>query len=499
MPKKGTKKGGGKQAGLTEEERLLNMQQKAKAEEEMAKRKEDMLTQFLKDKLQKEERNSRVNLYKLREKWRALLRQGRAADLRSDIAVLSQNFERVLDSKNSVIQCLVSDLNEADEQSAQAWRSHLQCLDQLLELQRSRLSALEMQWNSSVEELSSEYSTERQQILAVYQQQRAYLENVNLAMEEQYCEMEDKARQDYLSTHAEIKNKSIEEKHTLRIQLEGKVEHIFSQHQQLQQNYTETSGDRRVAFEALRARDKHCTQEIDRQTRRLQKMQDSISALRSQLSASQKESESVSRGLRGARDEVAHKTRLLKDQLSSAQTINRKLLTTLIVQSDAAAKKLQGIIAKGEKLLRLSEMCRKLETEREKVLPFSSSSLSSEEQSEIRASAEEPLSVELAKALLDFSDLERFWQRYVKVRMERLILGREKAVLSEENKHLRMQLRQYLDGISVNDKSLYSQSSLLVVSRPKLEPPTTTSAHRAETQPQCENTHAYTNTTLGFK
>lgn len=45
MPKKGGK---GKQAAMTEEERLLYMQQKAQAEEEMAKRKEDMLTQFLK-------------------------------------------------------------------------------------------------------------------------------------------------------------------------------------------------------------------------------------------------------------------------------------------------------------------------------------------------------------------------------------------------------------------------------------------------------------------
>ena len=33
---------------MTEEERLLYMQQRAQAEDEMAKRKEDMLTQFLK-------------------------------------------------------------------------------------------------------------------------------------------------------------------------------------------------------------------------------------------------------------------------------------------------------------------------------------------------------------------------------------------------------------------------------------------------------------------
>ena len=49
MPKKGVKKGaGGKQSAMTEEERLVYMQQKAHAEDELARRKEDMLTQFLK-------------------------------------------------------------------------------------------------------------------------------------------------------------------------------------------------------------------------------------------------------------------------------------------------------------------------------------------------------------------------------------------------------------------------------------------------------------------
>lgn len=47
MPKK-AKKGGGKGGGKTEEEKLLYLQQRAQAEEEMAKQKEEILTQFLK-------------------------------------------------------------------------------------------------------------------------------------------------------------------------------------------------------------------------------------------------------------------------------------------------------------------------------------------------------------------------------------------------------------------------------------------------------------------
>ena len=46
MPKKGKKSG--KLAKMSEEERILYMEQQRLAEEEMKKKKEDMLTQFLK-------------------------------------------------------------------------------------------------------------------------------------------------------------------------------------------------------------------------------------------------------------------------------------------------------------------------------------------------------------------------------------------------------------------------------------------------------------------
>lgn len=56
------------------------------------------------DKLQKEEKNTAVNLLKLNEGWRSILRQTRAAELRKDITVLSQTFERQLDGLNNVIK-----------------------------------------------------------------------------------------------------------------------------------------------------------------------------------------------------------------------------------------------------------------------------------------------------------------------------------------------------------------------------------------------------------
>ena len=46
------------------------------AEEENRKKKEELLTQFLKDKLSKEEKANEFNKLKLQNQWRSIMREG---------------------------------------------------------------------------------------------------------------------------------------------------------------------------------------------------------------------------------------------------------------------------------------------------------------------------------------------------------------------------------------------------------------------------------------
>ena len=70
-----------------------------------------------------------------------------------------------------------------------------------------------------------------------------------------------------------LSTQNLEEKHYLRMQLEGKVEELWKRFQQALRNYTEATEDRKIAFEALKLRDEKSTKEIERQMRKLQKMQ----------------------------------------------------------------------------------------------------------------------------------------------------------------------------------------------------------------------------------
>ncbi|NXU92516.1 DRC2 protein, partial [Xiphorhynchus elegans] len=107
-----------------------------------------------------------------------------------------------------------------------------------------------------------------------------------------------------------------------------------------------------------------------------------------------------------------------------------------------------------QRILRLAEMCRRLETEEEKVLPFYPSSLAEGELQDARRALEETPVEPLARAVQDYVGLERFWQRFNKAKLEEKVLDQIRMALANRNQHLRELLQQYLAGVSLSRKVL---------------------------------------------
>ncbi|CAH2224266.1 dynein regulatory complex subunit 2 [Pelobates cultripes] len=462
MPKKGKKKSG-KLSRMSEEERLIYMQQKMLAEEEQNKKKEDMLMQFLKDKLSKEESCSIINLNKLNVQWRSVLREVKTKELQKDIEILSQTFERVVDCKDSVIKSLAKDVEESEEQYTHALRSHLQNIDQLLELQRERIALLKEEYQQELDAVQKEFETERKMIIEHMETEASYLQNVILAMEQNITEAESESKMEFQNMRDEIKNKNLEEKHALRLLLEGSVEDLWKQFQLALKNYTDSTDDRRIAYEALKAKDEKSALEIEMQMKKLQKIQDSIASLKNKISVHARESEEQNRRLREKKEVMLKQFQKLKSQMNQARSSEHSRLATLTVQSNATLKELQRIINKGESILRVAEMCRKLETEEEKVLPFYPSSLSAEEMEAVEKVSMAKPSEQLALLMQDYIALDQFWKRYNKVLLEQCALEREKTLLTQDNQNLRIMLKQYLDGISVSEEVLSQENPLLIL------------------------------------
>ncbi|XP_059969110.1 dynein regulatory complex subunit 2 isoform X2 [Mesoplodon densirostris] len=459
-----SKKGKKAKMPLSDEEQLLLFQQKLLAEEEMAKKKERLLNQFLQDKLAKEEHNSALNLKKINTQWRTVLREVKTRELHKDIEILSQTFERVVDCKDSVIKSLVKDLSEAEEQYAHALRSHLHNIDRLLALQRCRLSLLEESYNVELEALTKEFETERKTIIDQHEKEIHYLQDVFMAMEQNCIDSEYESKLEFQSMWDDLKNKNLEEKHFLRLQHEHIVEDLWRRFQDALKNYTDATEDRKIAFETLK---------------------DSIIILKGKIVVHGRESEEQNQDIRDDKELVLVQLRKLKAQRTQARGISQENLVKLTLESNATLKALRKIVDKGEKVLKLAEICRKFETEEEKVLPFYSSVLTPEEQEDIEKIDPEGFNEELGKVIMDYIGMENFWKRYNKVKLEQLSLQHRRAQLLEINEKLREMLKQYLDGISVSDEVLSQLSPRFIVNhRSNLpQPPSTPTAQPGDQKP----------------
>ncbi|KAM7403783.1 hypothetical protein PAMA_004289 [Pampus argenteus] len=453
MPKK-AKKGGGKGSGKTEEERLLYMQQRAQAEEEMAKRKEEILTLFLKDKLQKEEKNTTVNLLKLNEGWRAILRQTRAAELRNDVTVLSQTFERQLDGLQSIIKTLERDLQEAERQSARVRRIHLQQVERLWAQQDKRMLFVQQQWERSLQDLCSTYSTERKHMSRQTRQQQADLEDAAFTLEQKHKEVLIEIHRLYGESMASYKNAFQERTSALLLHNKFKLQEMTCQNKEALELYTHKAKN----LGGHISRNRMVIHKLDAERKNMKQLQDFIFNIQEKLDSSKTENESVTQDLTAAKDEVNRKTHKLRDQLTQAHAAARKQLTDLTVHSAAASKKLQTVIAKGERVLRVAEMCHKLESEQENVFTSSTTDELSQEMEEV------------AKETSTFPELQQVMQRCNVALLQRQALKKNREYLSRENQQLRLQLRQHLDAMTISDNALDGCHALLNVYRA----PTTT-------------------------
>ena len=64
-----------KLAKMSEEERVAYLEQQKQLAEENQRKKEEMLSRFLKEKLVKEEKASKLNMVKIQNQWRDIMRK----------------------------------------------------------------------------------------------------------------------------------------------------------------------------------------------------------------------------------------------------------------------------------------------------------------------------------------------------------------------------------------------------------------------------------------
>merc|ERR1719221_2369475 len=418
---------------------------------------------------QLELKNTKYNMSKIQESWLKIMRSNTTKNLKKQVEIISQNHDRDVDRKDAILQMLDRDLDEAEEQRQVAVRSHLLNTDRLLEIQQSRLLALEHDFKRDVATLMEEFRIEREQI-----QEKHALEKRELTLIVQQVEHDEKNREqadltDHQSQFEMIRNRNIEEDHQMKSNLEEKIEETRAKCKeklQLYQNQTESNTSE---YKTYLQRDAKLSKQVERKLRQVERMQASIQHWKLKIAQNRQECEERNAQLRTEKDHIAKHFQELKAKMNHSRTEEKKRLADLSQNARNCTQSLHEQLGLAERIIKTAELCRKFETEREKVLPFYlSRDLMTEFEEGDLDFGDEDLKEEIRKELTDvgideWPYLDNFFKRYNKVKLDHLAIDQEGKRLNKENVQLRSILKQFLDGVSVNEDVLSAPNPLLVV------------------------------------
>ncbi|XP_072304530.1 dynein regulatory complex subunit 2-like [Eucyclogobius newberryi] len=402
-------------------DRAVNLKQMAQAEVLL-----EIKTCSLRDKLQDEEKNSVLNRLKLKDSWRSTLRQSKATDIKKDMDVQQQTFERQVDTLDSIIKNLGVNVDEADNQLAQLHRAHLKQIQTLQELQKKCMDYLEQGWKNTMDTIQNQYTSHREQITAEIQQQHQDIEDNSFLNQYKYDAM--------MREIADLYKRGMSFYQNLYLKNIDKLEKIpdaqRKKHQQLLQNHIA----KRQELDSL-IKDNHDNIESkDKTNAKLQHLQKKLLKLQTLHSLGDDGLSEIEQQLSVTNEGV----KTLRAEMELERCRSRKSLIALTVDSDKAAKKLQNVVNTGERILRLAKLSKKLE---DKML--------------ITEELEAPPGNELTEEeeeLWEYPELKLFTTCQNLALLQRKLLRRHRDAKYRENNQLHLkiqQLRQHQESMTV--------------------------------------------------
>jgi len=445
----------------------------------------------LKEKVAFEEKNSKLNMLKINNRWREIMKIAKSQELKNQAEVLEQVHQREFDRKNYAIKNLEEEILEANKQFSTALQSHLINVDNLIDLQVKRLNNLELQFSVDLNMLENEFNTEKSKLQSQHIKEKSNIVGIINRMEQEYLEEEADSKHEHQSIRDDIRNKNLEEKHALRIQLESVIEDLWKKFHDVLDQYNANTEIWKKDFEDLKTKDRDHSKEIELQMKKLTKLQDMILKLKTKYSNNHKEYNQKNQFLKKDKELIQSHFQELKRKLNRYRENEKEKLITLTTMSNKTIKNLKEKVNLAEKILKLAEMNRKLEMEEEKINPFQANTFEIDPVVELEMEEYKNQLKNETKAIIneqnedkninqeeeenkkqnetkyeeetDFSYMELFYKKYNKVLLDKILMTNKKNFLNEENARLKAILKQYLDGISVNAEILEQANPLLVV------------------------------------
>lgn len=268
-------------------------------------------------------------------------------------------------------------------------------------------------------------------------------------------------KDDFESLREETKNKNVEELESMKHDLIKKIEDLDKEFEVNFNRYVSDTESKADNYKKLLKDNETSSKNINTYQRNINRLKEQIAYWSLKMKQNERECHERNHKLRKEKEMIVKHYHDLKRKMIQFREDEERRLGNLTLNSKACMDRLKEYQRLGEKILKTAELCRKLETEKEKVLPFYQSDPDTQE--EMPEFAIEKIDGMKKLKYNEFQLLDQFYKRFNKVLLDKLAIDKQKATLEKENMFFKSLLKQYLDGVSVNDDVMNTNNPLLVV------------------------------------
>jgi chromosome segregation ATPase len=335
-----------------------------KRAEDYKRETENKMFNHLSNIVDEEIRYSKINKMKLLSDWRVIMRIAKVDELRKAIELYMQYFERELDNKDAILQMLDKDIEEADEQYSIALTNHFIHIKQLTSLQDSRIKGLFKEFDKDVKELENEFNTETDHIKSNFESEQFEINNMIRFIREEYNEKILKVQSDFKNYQEElivkIKDKYSKIQEKIKRAAINEATNFLKDISEVKSKSKDKSTQDESNFVQLAKKEK----EIATEMKKVDKNTEKLKELKLKIKQNSEDWEAKINSLKSEKMKLIMSYKELKQKLIEFRNHQREKLKKLVKNSWDCITKLKEYIKLAEKILRLAEICRRLETER---------------------------------------------------------------------------------------------------------------------------------------
>ncbi|RZC38945.1 coiled-coil domain-containing protein 65 [Asbolus verrucosus] len=385
---------------------------------------EEKKKQDKRDHLTRELAYGELTYKRYEKKWKKMLLKVALPRMREDLEFAWYNFERVVDCKDFIISLLMDEIKDAEEQYMYNFRAHLDNMDDLMETFNSRLEKLKIAYQSEVKEMKDRCDAELGSMKDMTNEKVNYLKTMLYQLAIARREQVRIKRAEFYSRldEFEVKNNLLLQK--MKAILERKYQNVFNDLKYSVQHHNKHIRQKKEQHDQLKQGDDSMQELIAQQFKQIKKLHDILRILRQKFNDMKQLKGSELLDLQSERQFFFITCLTLKANLQEELKADFDKLAYL---SECCVKTfhcLESLNKKGETIMKVAAICRKLETEKEKILPFRSTVASfAYKFFHHLEDEEEPLRKELVM----------FWQKFGEAYSVYFQLKREKKYLEEEN------------------------------------------------------------------